>query len=73
MKQDGEGVSVNMNSKESLVEYLFHFADVLAVLHLDEIHHNLAADVPKHELMGNFLGRLDINTQGHFLEILERI
>ena len=42
---------------------------VLAVLYLDEIHHNLAADVPKHELMGNFLGRLDIGTQGHFLAI----
>src|SRR5690606_32027655 len=54
---------------QGIAQALFDGALVLAVLHVDEVDHDQAAQVPQAQLPRDFVGRFLVGAQGGFLDV----
>ena len=54
---------------QGVAHAVFHFALVAGRPHIDEVHHDQAADIPQPQLSGDLVGGFQVGLQGGFLDV----
>ena len=66
---DGAELHAGAVLAQCVAQAVFHFAAVLALLHVDEVDHDQAAQVAQAHLAGHFVGGFQVGARGGFLDV----
>ncbi len=66
---DGAELHAGAVEAQRVAQTLFHVAAVLALLHVDEVDHDQAAQVAQAALAGDFIGRFEVGAGGRLFDV----